>query len=809
MTEQSASRAGGWRREAASFCLLVALALAATGQALLLQQQETRGWLLCLASAITLVLAQVLAPGADDVMAGAPHRLMSRRVVTLAVIIAGQAVAMGLARSERALWTSLLAWLVSLVAFITLFLPDEQLRAPLAWLQRRLPDSRLPRWVASPRATTWLAIGGLTLLAAGLRLTNLEHLPNGIHGDETEFGELALAILRGDGPLPFGVAFWGDPALYMHLLAGSVAMVGPNLTALRLISALAGVAMVPAIYLLTRDLFGQRPALIAAALTTISVPLIHFSRLGINVIQGPLFACLSLWCYWRGITSQRALWLAGAGMTAGLALYFSSGSRLVLPVLAVVVGWRLAQRPAAWRGWLREVTLVGVGGLVVLSPLIAAIRDSPRELTGRSETRLIWYDAATWANAANRHGASPGDVPRILLGQVTSGLAAFTHRRDMDDFHPFPGVMLVPALLAPLVLLGLVYAASRARDLRYLIVVAWFAMPFLIGTVLTFNAGSFHRVLPALLPALVVAAVFIDALGRAIRIRLTPHAGTIVASALALAVGLTGGQEALRYISGYGLSYPWAAATLQARYAQSLEPDALLLTAGAPRLYANHSPTRFLAPHVERVDLLNPTVALPAPPRAQAIGIYVPAFNQDWLPLLRAYYPTADVRAHHSVPNETIAYTITLSPADQAAGRPPAGGLRGVVVAGETPPATVQGGRIDPSITFHRLREMVRREQFSGRWAGTLVVSRAGDYEFEIATDGQVTLLLDGQAVVDEQASPGLRTVRGRATLAEGEHAVSLVGRWPRGDGYLDLFWRPPGAPQRALVPPAALRPAG
>ena len=786
-----------WSKERASLALLVSVGLAGAGQYLLLQRQEMRGWLFYLTGAAGLLLAQSFSTGGREAE-GRSAVAVSPRVGAAAILIVGQVLAMYFARTERLIWLPAGAWIISLIALVVLLA-----RRDLAW---PAPAWR-PRW--RPPATTpeWLGVAGLTLLAAGLRLPNLDSLPNGVHGDEGEFGELARAVLQGDGPPPFDVAFWGESSFYVHLLAGLMAVVGENLTAIRLLSALAGIAMVPALYLLVRDLFGRRAAFIAAFLLATSAVYIHFSRLALNIVHGPLFFCLSLWCLWRGFASQSRLWLVMGGVTGGLALLFSFGARLIVPVLAFVLIWRLLLERSAWRRWLTESALVALGGFLALSPQLAGSWYDRTKLVGRTESRLIWFDSANWAATAERHGADSTEVLRILAGLVLTSLSAFTHRRDVDDFYPFDGVALTPGVVAPFVLLGLVFTISRMRDLRYAIVAGWFVMPFVVGSVLTIGSGSFHRLLPAVIPGLVAAAIFVDYLIRTVQVRVVPSVGAVSTAALVLLLLLGGLQDVQTYLGRTGVSYPWPVATAQARFAGRLEPGGVLLSAGAPDLYASHGPTRFLGRRLaERQDLVNPTVTLPLSPREHQVGLFLPEGRKEWLPLLQAYYPTAAVATLQAPPDRTLAYTIVLSHQDQLAAVRPEGGLLGAVIDGAQPPALTANARRDPAIVFRRLRALTMTDTFSGRWAGALVVPREGEYELEVLTDGQVTVRLDGQVVIAERTAGGLRALRHRLLLRAGAHPLELVGHWQGREGTLELYWRPPNA-ERQLVPPQALRP--
>ncbi|HEX2923613.1 MAG TPA: glycosyltransferase family 39 protein, partial [Chloroflexota bacterium] len=130
-----------------------------------------------------------------------------------------------------------------------------------------------------PEMPTLLVI---TIGGSALRLFALADFPSGIHGDESEFGLIARSVLAGNGPNPFGTAFFGDPALFVYLEAPFLALFGNSLTALRLCAAVFGILTIPAFYLFLRSAFGSRPALTGAALLAGSAAHVHYSRLALN-----------------------------------------------------------------------------------------------------------------------------------------------------------------------------------------------------------------------------------------------------------------------------------------------------------------------------------------------------------------------------------------------------------------------------------------------------------------------------------------------------------------------------------------------
>src|SRR5262249_28925495 len=136
----------------------------------------------------------------------------------------------------------------------------------------------------------------VTLLAFILRLWGLG---SAVHHfiDEIHFSTAVMTLLAPDSPVkllrPFNTvtAFtW----IYPYMEAGSVSLLGRPLSGLRLISVIVGTLGVPALYLLVKELFDHKTALLAALLLAVFPPHIQFSRIGLNNIADPLFGTLAL-----------------------------------------------------------------------------------------------------------------------------------------------------------------------------------------------------------------------------------------------------------------------------------------------------------------------------------------------------------------------------------------------------------------------------------------------------------------------------------------------------------------------------------
>lgn len=571
-----------------------------------------------------------------------------RRLAFAALLIGGQIATTYLARSGYALLPVTLPWLTSLAAAVALVLPTPACgwRPRLAW---RSPDT--------------LALVGLTLLAGALRLPNLESLPSGIHGDEGEFGVLARDVVQGVGPAPFGLAFLGDPALYVHLLAPFVSLLGPTMEAIRLPSALVGTATIPVLYGLVRELYGRRPALLAGFLLATSAVHIHFSRLALNVIEVPFFASLSLLFLARGLTRQRDHWYLLAGLAGGFGIYFHFGARLIPFILLLVLLGRRMAASGGWGVWLRQIALVGLGGFLALSPMLAYLSNDPATFNAHVQERGIWKH---WEQLASRYDTLPSDKLGIIWGQTRRSIEAFTSLPDPSEgagFYTFMDAPLLNGIEAPLALLGLLWLCLYLWQQRSRLLLIWFVVPLVLASILTDVAGQSHRLVHPLLPALVAAALLIDWLCRLAESRL-PERLAAIAVPLLLVVPIAGGLwQGQQYFEPDVTMRLTPAHTAQARCLEALPPGTVALVAGAPWISEDHGPSRYLGAAVDRRDLPEPRTQLPVYTGGRTLVILVHTWNNDVLPFMRDLYPAAQSIEIQRPPGQTV-LTVLAVPAE-------------------------------------------------------------------------------------------------------------------------------------------------
>lgn len=221
-----------------------------------------------------------------------------------------------------------------------------------------------------PKPTASLALALITLAAALVRVPGFLNHPV-VLTEGTTYVTIARNLLAGHGY----VGILGEvepfaPPLYPLLIALVAALSGDPLGSARLISLLAGVALVPASFLLAAWLFDRRAGLWAALLVAGAPLLIEYSSLEWSETLYALLLVLGLAWGWRAIQSGQARDALIAGLCLGLAYLTRVEGALALALVAAWLTLRqwAARRPTArreGRAWGRQmVALVGAFALV-------------------------------------------------------------------------------------------------------------------------------------------------------------------------------------------------------------------------------------------------------------------------------------------------------------------------------------------------------------------------------------------------------------------------------------------------------------
>lgn len=348
----------------------------------------------------------------------------------------------------------------------------------------------------------------LTLMgiAAALRLYRLDSLPPGFDVDEAYNMLDALDIVKGKHPV-FLPANAGREALYSYLQAFMVSILGKQAFALRLTSALIGIATVGAAYVLVSSLPVCRArtlALLTALLLAFSFYHLVFSRYGIRSIMTPLMGCLAFYAYWRGYQAIRIShwrsWIsfAWAGFWLGLGLYAHTAARLA-PIIPIgFTGYlilRDRQRMGRYLGSLAVLLLVMA---IVSIPLVRYFWTHPYDFTGHvAEVSVL----------SNQAAISP---VRSLTRNVLLVLGMFNWQGDLawsrnlsgrPVFDPLMGIFFLTGVLL-LIREAIWHSEPLGKGGVACFTLLWVGV-MLLPTLLAEDAPSFSRAI-GILPAIYI-----------------------------------------------------------------------------------------------------------------------------------------------------------------------------------------------------------------------------------------------------------------------------------------------------------------
>jgi 4-amino-4-deoxy-L-arabinose transferase-like glycosyltransferase len=626
--------------------LLVSLTIAAAcmGQSLLLpvSSYQLVGWgLLAVAAVSFVVLTKQLAY--DWVMveaSGQPlplSRIAAYRPAAWGLISAavGCGVAAYLINSHdwHQPWPALSVWATGIALFLAGAWELSERRPTFNW--RSLASARVE--------ILWLLV--LTGLALVLRVVVLDTIPATFSGDEGEMGMVARAILSGELREPFVTSWMSHPTLWFFAQALSLRTFGNTVFGLRTLSALVGVASVPAMYVFARLLYGRSIAIAAAALLAVYHFHVHFSRLAVNNIVDPLVALLVFTAFLHGCKTRSAFSFAVAGVMLGVGQHFYMGARL-LPLIVLAV---LIQQLVMDRQWLLSLrwhlALLAPGFLLGLGPLLGFFLAHPQDFAAR--IALVGIFQSGWFAQQQASGLTN---LQILAAQARNAFGAFTYQPDRGPFYD-PHMALLDSASSVLFLFGLLVTIRRARRLDAALILAWLlGVPIFGGMMIVSTPESQRYIIAAPALCLLIALglqQIVAAAGWALSV-----AGRQVYIISAIVIILLAGWNLHFYFAEYtprntygGVNSETAEAV--ALYLHEQRDPVFAYFFGAPRLFYNNGTIRFIASGIRGSDV-GATIQMadelpPLPDGLRPIFIFIPE-RADELRAIQERYPLGSLR---------------------------------------------------------------------------------------------------------------------------------------------------------------------
>lgn len=675
------------------------------------------------------------------------------------------------------------AWVSSLVLWVLAFAPHWRLSPPQVDKKQGL-----------------LLVSGLLVLGFGLRFYGLDRIPPFVHGDEGEVGLQALEVLAGRQTNIFAPGRWDVPLLNYSFFALTMRLFGADLFGLRMASVIFGLLSTAATYLLARLLFGERVAWLAMFLVTVSHWHIHFSRIAHWFIPFTVLELVAFYFIIRGVRSGKALDFVMSGLATGLGLYLYFAARAVpFIVIAFLVGTSVIHRRLR-RRCLMGLTVWGLTLIVAFAPLGLFVVQHWDRFNLRAQEVFVLNRLPPFESSA---GPWPG--LSFLWEQFKQSVLFFNWGGDHSQQYAFLGPML-DVFTAPLLVLGLAFVTVRWKRLENFLLLLWFWITLVTGSVLTVPSPASQRLI-GLVPCLfIVVALVLDRVV-ALTSQVLGNKGRRVALVLLclflVATAYANETAYLRFVEARQGDRPVAEI---ARFVQTLGDDYKVYFFGAPDLYFDHTTIRFIARGAVGVSVFNPADVVPIrEPVDRHAAFIVLADRQDLVPFIQHFYPHGLLEEHRDGQGRLwfTSYRITRKEIEGRQGLwanyYPGSGWLGEPQSTEAP--------VGP--TFDGQAELLPLDYpFSVEWTGTLFVPVQGEYFLGLQAPAEAQLSLEGKRLAkQDEAKPATTEIGVYTWLAQGAHPISVRAVLRDREDVLSLFWIPPQG-DRQLVPRHLLSPS-
>ena len=367
----------------------------------------------------------------------------------------------------------------------------------------------------------WSLVIVVLLVALFFRTYNLDRVPPGLAGDEMFNGWDALRVWKGNLAVYFPANYGREPLL-IYLMALTTRLLGVGAWAMRLASVLCGMAGLAFTWLLARRLFNFRVAILATALTSVSLWPVLLNRVALRAGLLPACQAMAVYALWRALEGEDRSnrWAVVAGLFTGLSLYTYTSSR-VFPLVLIL--WLLALYVSRFTHHTsrtpvlskvegthhapRTLVLVGlVAGLVIL-PLGLFALQYPETFNQRVNALDFELNQLRAGN------------PDPIWRSVKAALGMFTQTGDQEWRYNPAGRPIFDKVTGVLFYLGLIVSLFLLRRPAYLLLLIWLPV-MLIPDVLSIGTPSFWRTVGALTPIYLMPAIGADFIYE----RITQHA---------------------------------------------------------------------------------------------------------------------------------------------------------------------------------------------------------------------------------------------------------------------------------------------
>ncbi len=368
------------------------------------------------------------------------------------------------------------------------------------------------------------AVGALVVF---FRVFRLSDVPPEMVGDHAEKLMDIWDVLHGE-TLIFFPRNTGREAFQMYLTAAVIKIFGTGIsfTSMKIGTTLAGLATLPFIYLLGKELGSPRAGILAAAFAGIAYWPNVITRIALRFTLYPLFVAPTLYFLIRGLRRGSRNDFLLAGLSLGLGLHGYTPFR-IMPVIVLLAGGLYllhSESRQVRRRTILYLSLLVLVALLVFLPLLRFWIENPELFNYRAFTRLGELERPL-----------PGPAALIFLQNLIRALTMFAWNNG--EIWPV-SIPNRPAL--DVVSAAFFYLGAAAIFLRYLLRRSWvdlfllltipmLMLPSILSLAFPSENPALNRTAGAMVPVFVIIGLTLDGFLRGIQDRVSSLAGNRLA----------------------------------------------------------------------------------------------------------------------------------------------------------------------------------------------------------------------------------------------------------------------------------------
>ena len=303
----------------------------------------------------------------------------------------------------------------------------------------------------------------VSILALGLafRYYDLYNNPREMNSDQAEKLLDIHDVLNGTPYIFFERNTGREPwQFYWTVLLIKLFDLNPDFMALKLGTSFIGWLMLPAIFLLAREVFDTRTALTATLFAAVASWGVITARYGLRYPLAPCAVAWTMYFLVRGLRRNERNSMLAAGVWVGIGLQGYTAYRFMIVVAPLIVltwvGWTwLRKRPAHSRASIANGLLALVMAILVLMPLLRYGVEHPGELFYRTATRL-----------SSEEQPIPGNPITIFVDNVKNVLLMFNVTRDNVWVADLPDRPAMDDVMGGLLVIGVAGALAASIKQR-------------------------------------------------------------------------------------------------------------------------------------------------------------------------------------------------------------------------------------------------------------------------------------------------------------------------------------------------------